>query len=877
MLKKFAGPVLCAILLVTPLAASAQTLAELQAQIQALLQQIAVLQGSAQTTYAGPMPYLDPAPTDDYPTRPQTTACPNLSVTMQRGSRDSMTGGQVTDLQVFLADRYGLSEEDVVTGYFGKTTHSYVVRFQQETGLPAFGIVGQLTRAKIAEVCGALPTQSASFSASPNTGPAPLRVTFSNIPITPANPSIDIDFGEGSRCTGISTLTDCFSSVTSPSHTYTQPGTYTVRILSSSSGNILASATITVTAGQANSGITVTAPNGGEQWEIGQLNTITWAPYGYNPDVNPARDVSVYLERSRGNGTYITLGKVMDTGKASLHTYFNIDSHDKWAEPDSAYVIRVVNNKTGATDRSDGTFRLLPRAADLKVDGSDGPITLTDKQKITVSWKTDWSSIGPIQCSISGVRSSLDTNAAGLTALPPSGTREVYYNGDPYYGTSVGLVCERVGTDLKRSDYVGVNLQTVIASAQVVSPNGGESIQLGTGTSLRFNVQGLTSLSVALYRNDQWLKWIHKDITAMEGAQSAPWIPQVSEVSPGDIGQKIFKIYITGQKADGTGYVDDKSDAPFSFVAPSPSGPVPTISAYASPAGTLPYGGSTTVYWSAQNATSCSFYKGDVFMSTLHAITASAFDTGALYADTTYSIKCSNSNGSAVHDMVIRVDAVPPASTVTLSPTDKGPGITLSNENYSFSQGTAHTMGRASFGAPFGKWYWEVEANSESLIGWATQSAGLGNFLGNDEYGWGYFSNGRVYHNVQALGYSAPAADWSPWASGDTLGFAYDGVADSMTVYKNNVLQGTITGLSDAIYPAYGRGAGSGTFYFGQASAGRTFYPSAGGYFKYAPPPGFQMLGGRLTTAESSRTAQLANALTALEEGLKALVKKLRN
>ncbi|MBY0539393.1 peptidoglycan-binding protein [Patescibacteria group bacterium] len=96
-------------------------------------------------------------PTDDYGADGTSTTgiyCPKLSSTMQRGARDAATGGQVTELQLFLSDYFNLNEEDIATGFFGRLTQSYVVKFQQEKGLPAFGIVGSLTRAKIAEWCG---------------------------------------------------------------------------------------------------------------------------------------------------------------------------------------------------------------------------------------------------------------------------------------------------------------------------------------------------------------------------------------------------------------------------------------------------------------------------------------------------------------------------------------------------------------------------------------------------------------------------------------------------------------------------------------------------------------------------------------------------
>ena len=89
--------------------------------------------------------------------------CPQLSQTMVRGARDraTVTPGQVTELQKFISDYYDIDPYDIITGYFGPLTHWHVVRFQQEQGLPAFGIVGPLTRAAIARVCGESPAPAA--------------------------------------------------------------------------------------------------------------------------------------------------------------------------------------------------------------------------------------------------------------------------------------------------------------------------------------------------------------------------------------------------------------------------------------------------------------------------------------------------------------------------------------------------------------------------------------------------------------------------------------------------------------------------------------------------------------------------------------------
>ncbi len=104
-------------------------------------------------------------PTDDTPDGDTGSGyfCPNISQTLRRGMRDNTTvpAGQVTELQNFLADYFELDDEVAISGFFGRTTQKYLVEFQSKHGLPAFGIAGTLTRAKIAEICknGTQPTE----------------------------------------------------------------------------------------------------------------------------------------------------------------------------------------------------------------------------------------------------------------------------------------------------------------------------------------------------------------------------------------------------------------------------------------------------------------------------------------------------------------------------------------------------------------------------------------------------------------------------------------------------------------------------------------------------------------------------------------------
>ena len=516
--------------------------------------------------------------------------CPRLAVPLQRGSRDAATGGQVSELQIFLADYYNLNEDDIVTGYFGKTTEQYVIKFQKEQGLPSFGIAGSLTRAKIAQVCGGTTPVSVSFTASPTSGPAPLDVQFST------NQKYGTVYFDTNNF-----IASCFANQgcdqsTGPSGwTYTSPGVYHP-LLKDVLGNIVGTATITVTNGSCSystdkgpssdhcpTGITVTAPNGGEQWEIGQLNTITWAPYGYNPEVNPAKDVNVFLERLDGS----TAGQIMDTGKASLHTYFNIATYDNWAEP-GQYRVYVGNRMTGAVDRSDAPFTLLPKSVDVKINGSDGGGIVTDNQPLTISWTTANHTF--TKCVLNGVRQSPGSDPYGEIPVSTTGGSGTYYATSPsltlpnVYST-VALYCSTSGGQVKTdSASTQSGSHTTPASIRVTSPNGGEQLNIDQPYTIKSKQSGLSKISLALYKNDQWLKWIGEaagfsgtegEVNGMRQWDFNPSVTFGSEASTLVGAGKVYKIYITGQKADGTGYVDDKSDAPFSFVVSTPT-PTPS-------------------------------------------------------------------------------------------------------------------------------------------------------------------------------------------------------------------------------------------------------------------------------------------------------------
>ncbi len=194
--------------------------------------------------------------------------CPQLSVLLQRGARDSTTQGQVSELQSFLVDRYSLDEQTMITGYFGRTTQSYVQQFQREEGLPAAGIVGAMTRARIAAVCAqtdarkvcVAPQQvqckgdeeyvaggrdaagcamagwckqksiTSDFYAKPEEGYAPHTVTFYAMVGGKAQYAVDFGDGTGQQPIACIAPADACVSPGKIDHVYTKTGTYTATL-----------------------------------------------------------------------------------------------------------------------------------------------------------------------------------------------------------------------------------------------------------------------------------------------------------------------------------------------------------------------------------------------------------------------------------------------------------------------------------------------------------------------------------------------------------------------------------------------------------------------------------------------------------------------
>lgn len=118
------------------LVSSASAAFDFQAAIDSIARQISTLQAELQSLLSKPSP------------RAPTPA--SFTTFLHKG----LSHPEVSSLQEFLRVLPGIYPEGRVTGYYGPLTEQAVKRFQARYGIPALGIVGPQTRAKLNELAG---------------------------------------------------------------------------------------------------------------------------------------------------------------------------------------------------------------------------------------------------------------------------------------------------------------------------------------------------------------------------------------------------------------------------------------------------------------------------------------------------------------------------------------------------------------------------------------------------------------------------------------------------------------------------------------------------------------------------------------------------
>lgn len=222
--KIFLGGIVAGVVIVAGAfapSASALSFDDIQAQIKALLAQVADLSKQLQELRAQQSP-----PSEQEQPMPSKYRICNI---LNRNLSQGVQGDDVASLQEFLSGEGYLSAN--ATGYFGPMTGQAVAKWQAAQGVQSVGSVGPMTRERIKVWCGG---GNNRFSASPMRGQAPLTVTF----VAPGGMScVDggdykIDFGDGT-----SEMTpQCRGGMHPITHTYSSDATYSAVLYGIPSG-----------------------------------------------------------------------------------------------------------------------------------------------------------------------------------------------------------------------------------------------------------------------------------------------------------------------------------------------------------------------------------------------------------------------------------------------------------------------------------------------------------------------------------------------------------------------------------------------------------------------------------------------------------------
>lgn len=419
----------------------------------------------------------------------------------------------------------------------------------------------------------------------------------------------------------------------------------------------------------------VTVPNGGEQWQIGSLHTVLWTPYDPTNNVNRAgTQVKAYLMHLE-NGNLVNKGEIIESGKASIHWAGDLDVYGNYPTPGDNYYVKLVNRVTGETDVSDAPFRLVSQgsiSAHLLLNGSHAAITSVPAggQDFTASWTSNASKCGM------NIGSTDQTSYLQYDNLPPTGSRSVHLNPNSF---GVSLWCDASApVEGNANDYVDgpytYNNGAGQSAVQVVSPSGG-SLQLNTPTTITWTMNAVNKVSIGLYRNDASYAWIARDVLVSGANGSYTWTPSQSIPASDLLSGAVYKIYVIGYRPDGTGTVEDKSDAPFSVmgstVAPARTLPVTGLTATAG-------NGQVTLNWS-QPAGSTSVRGYGIYSSTNPSVPLIGISTGMTQAYWPYKSADTRSftvtgltNGTTYYFSIFTIgadDASQNSSPVTVSAT----------------------------------------------------------------------------------------------------------------------------------------------------------------------------------------------------------------
>jgi YVTN family beta-propeller protein len=244
--------------------------------------------------------------------------------------------------------------------------------------------------------------------------------------------------------------------------------------------------------------ITVTSPNGGENWEVGSNHNITWSTVGITGNVN------VLISRNGG------------ISWATIFSNTPNDGTQLWTVTGAATIqgiIKVVSvSSPSVSDISNANFSILQSITLTSPNGGEN-WAVGSTQSIT------WSSVG-----IAGNVNILISRSGGtswtaiLSNTPNDGTQTLILTGPATNLARVKVVSASSPTvfDISNTNF------NIVQSLTVTSPNGGENWAVGSTQNITWSSVGVTgTVNILISRNGGTIWSTLVSNTPNDGSQ--PW------------------------------------------------------------------------------------------------------------------------------------------------------------------------------------------------------------------------------------------------------------------------------------------------------------------------------------------------------------------
>lgn len=310
--------------LVLPIVTSAQTtnstvdlqalIQQLQTQVQSLRAQIVDLKAEVQSV--------------------------KLELKFSRALAQGSTGDDVKQLQEFLKNFTGAYPDGLVTGYYGPLTATAVKKFQEQNGIESVGVVGPKTQEKLNVLVSAIPA-TPTATTDPVTSSGQNQTSATAIPPamanTPGTSAVPYSGTEVRTLTIYRPVTTTGIPCKTPSDVQTNYSPTVIKVLS---------------------------PNGGEEWQMGEFQTIKYSA----ENLGSNKALLIYLEK----GHDVPTTKTTPNSSQLIGVTTNLESYtyklNQVLPAGNNYKITVYAEGSYSScdvisyigDSSDATFSIVP-------------------------------------------------------------------------------------------------------------------------------------------------------------------------------------------------------------------------------------------------------------------------------------------------------------------------------------------------------------------------------------------------------------------------------------------------------------------------------------------------------------------------------------